>query len=59
MLILLLEITRQVYSKNVVIITTRKVSDQELGAKQNVTNHLIGPPTVSVSSLLITVVYVS
>ena len=49
MLILLLGTTRQVYSKNVVIITDTKcrdqVSDQELGAKQNITKHVIDPPT--------------
>ena len=49
-LILLLGITRQAYSKKVVIITDRKchdqVSDQEMGAKQNVSKHVVGPPTV-------------
>ena len=49
MLILLLGITRQAYSKNGVIITDRKcrdqVSDQELSAKQNATKHGIGPPS--------------
>ena len=52
MLILQLGTTRQVCSKNVVIITDRKfrnqVSDQELGATQNITKHVIGPPSVSV-----------
>ena len=63
MLILLLGITSQIYSKKVVIITDRKchdhVSDQEMGVKQNVTKHVIGPPTVWVSPLIISVVYVS
>ena len=49
-LILLLETTRQLYSKNVVIITDGKcrdqVSDQDLGAKQHVIKRVIGPPTV-------------
>ena len=62
MLILLLGTTRHIFSKNVVIITDRKyhdqVSIQELGAQQNVTKHVIDPPTVRVSSLIITVVYV-
>ena len=34
------------------------VSDQELGANQNVTKHVISPPTVWVSPLIISVVYV-
>ena len=46
--ILLLRTTRQVYSKNVVIITDRKcrdqVTNQELGTKQNVIKRVIGPP---------------
>ena len=50
MLILLLGTTRQVYSKNGVIITDKKcrdqVSDQQLGAKQNVTKYMIRSPTV-------------
>ena len=45
MLILLLGITRQVYSKSVVTITNTKcrdqVSDQELSAQQNVTKHVM------------------
>ena len=49
MFVLLLRTSREVYSKNVVIITDRKcrdqVSDQELGAKQNVTKDVIVPPT--------------
>ena len=50
MLILLLGITRQVHPKNGVIITGSKcrvqVSNQELGAKQNVTKHVICLSTV-------------
>ena len=46
----------------VMMITDRKchdqVSDQELGAKQIVTKHVIGPPTVWVSLLNVSVVYV-
>ena len=45
MLILLLGSIRQIYSKNVVIITDTKcrdqVSDQELGDKHNITKHVI------------------
>ena len=50
MLILLLEPTRQVYSKNVSIITDNNVVtkwvNQKLGAKLNVTKHVIDSSTV-------------
>ena len=35
-----------------------QVSDQKMGAKLNVTKHVIDPPTVRVSSLIISAVYV-
>ena len=63
--ILLLGTSRQIHSKNVVIITDRKchsrdqVSDLEWGAKQNVIKHVINPPTVWVLPPIVSVVYVS
>ena len=61
MSVLLLGTTIQVFFNNFMIITDKKCRDQvcDQVAKQNITEHVIGPPTFWVSPLIISVVYVS